>query len=137
MGGIYEARHSAGNRACHSHNHMFACVCLLGSVTATASSLAYIHDRSLGFRSKTMSGLSLQAKRWRTIIVTVPIIGATSRECCEFSRVCSIYKCVLSIVVLYQRLVQGKPQRRLPQKDDAEGLKSRVIELKPENITSK
>ncbi|PAV18261.1 hypothetical protein PNOK_0674700 [Pyrrhoderma noxium] len=38
--------------------------------------------------------LSLQAKRWRTIIITLPIIGATS-------------------FVLYQRLVQGKPQRTI------------------------
>ncbi|KAK7682810.1 hypothetical protein QCA50_014194 [Cerrena zonata] len=64
-----------------------------------------------------MSGLSLQAKRWRTIMVTVPIIGATS-------------------LVLYQRLVLGKPQRKLPQRDDAEGIKRKVIELKPEDTTS-
>ncbi|EJD01912.1 uncharacterized protein FOMMEDRAFT_157051 [Fomitiporia mediterranea MF3/22] len=48
--------------------------------------------------------LSLQAKRWRTIIVTLPIIGATSRKA-VFS---------LSKVVLYQRLVMGTPQRTLP-----------------------
>ncbi|KAH8112873.1 hypothetical protein DFH11DRAFT_1604359 [Phellopilus nigrolimitatus] len=40
--------------------------------------------------------LPLQAKRWRTIIVTLPVIGATS-------------------FVLYQRLVLGTPQRTLPK----------------------
>ncbi|KAF9497501.1 hypothetical protein BDN71DRAFT_1444662 [Pleurotus eryngii] len=41
-----------------------------------------------------MAKLSPQARRWRTILVTVPIMVATS-------------------VVLYQRLVEGKPQRTI------------------------
>ncbi|CAL1710106.1 unnamed protein product [Somion occarium] len=64
-----------------------------------------------------MSGLSRQAKRLRTIIVTVPIIGATS-------------------LVLYQRLVQGKPQRTLPNRDDPDAGKRKIIELKPDDIDS-
>ncbi|KAH8102080.1 hypothetical protein BXZ70DRAFT_930166 [Cristinia sonorae] len=40
------------------------------------------------------SPLSPQARRWRTIIVTVPIIAATS-------------------LVLYKRLVLGEPRRTL------------------------
>ncbi|OCH90180.1 hypothetical protein OBBRIDRAFT_731287 [Obba rivulosa] len=45
-----------------------------------------------------MAPLSPQARRWRTIILTVPIIGATS-------------------LVLYERLVLGKPRRMLPRND--------------------
>ncbi|KAI0078029.1 hypothetical protein K474DRAFT_1660876 [Panus rudis PR-1116 ss-1] len=60
-------------------------------------------------------GLSPHARRWRTIIVTVPIIGATS-------------------LVLYQRLVQGKPRRTLPKDmNDPEQARKKIIELKPEN----
>ncbi|KAH9903259.1 hypothetical protein C8Q73DRAFT_721869 [Cubamyces lactineus] len=39
--------------------------------------------------------LSPQARRWRAIIFTLPIIGATS-------------------FVLYKRLILGEPRRRLP-----------------------
>ncbi|KAF8128643.1 hypothetical protein EV363DRAFT_1170265 [Boletus edulis] len=40
-----------------------------------------------------------QAQRLRTIIVTVPIMGATA-------------------YVLFERLVHGKPQKTLPRRDD-------------------
>ena len=86
-----------------------------------------------------MSGLSLQARRWRTIIVTVPVIGATSCECRQFSEDLITWKDSKGFAfvdVLYQRLVMGKPQRKLPQRDDTEGVKKRVIELKPEDTTS-
>ncbi|KIJ64678.1 hypothetical protein HYDPIDRAFT_28049 [Hydnomerulius pinastri MD-312] len=42
-----------------------------------------------------------QAQRLRTIIVTVPVMGATA-------------------YVLYERLVLGKPQRKLPSPNNAE-----------------
>ncbi|KAI0357705.1 hypothetical protein OH77DRAFT_1519078 [Trametes cingulata] len=41
------------------------------------------------------SKLTPQARRWRTIIFTLPIIGATS-------------------FVLYKRLILGEPRRTLP-----------------------
>ncbi|KAH7883019.1 hypothetical protein F5I97DRAFT_1815320 [Phlebopus sp. FC_14] len=43
-----------------------------------------------------------QAQRLRTIIVTVPIMGATA-------------------YVLYERLVLGKPQRKVPSSYSTEG----------------
>ncbi|KAF8558688.1 hypothetical protein OG21DRAFT_1504107 [Imleria badia] len=50
-----------------------------------------------------------QAQRLRTIIVTVPIIGATA-------------------YVLYERLVHGKPQRTLPpRQQDTPGKKTEKI----------
>ncbi|KAI0329818.1 hypothetical protein GY45DRAFT_1252079 [Cubamyces sp. BRFM 1775] len=48
------------------------------------------------------SQLSPQARRWRVIIFTLPIIGATS-------------------FVLYKRLILGEPRRRLPTDLDRHG----------------
>ncbi|RPD61812.1 hypothetical protein L226DRAFT_612208 [Lentinus tigrinus ALCF2SS1-7] len=48
------------------------------------------------------SKLPPQAQRWRTIIFTIPIIGATS-------------------FVLYKRLVLGEPRRTLPTDMEAHG----------------
>lgn len=61
--------------------------------------------------------LSLQAKRWRTIIVTVPLIGATSRMHLLYYPVTLFLIHSELIVVLYERLVQGKPQRTLDGKN--------------------
>ncbi|KAA1474579.1 hypothetical protein DENSPDRAFT_841184 [Dentipellis sp. KUC8613] len=55
--------------------------------------------------------LSPQAQRLRTIMITVPIIAATS-------------------LVLYQRLVQGKPQRTLPRPEDH--VEGRIGDFLPE-----
>ncbi|KAH0831220.1 hypothetical protein J3R83DRAFT_13799, partial [Lanmaoa asiatica] len=57
-----------------------------------------------------------QAQRLRTMIVTVPIIGATA-------------------YVLYERLVHGKPQRTLPPRHSAEP--SRQHEDTPGGSTEK
>ncbi|KAI9060044.1 hypothetical protein FKP32DRAFT_1760629 [Trametes sanguinea] len=48
------------------------------------------------------SKLSPQARRWRVIIFTLPIIGATS-------------------FVLYKRLILGEPRRRLPTDLESHG----------------
>ncbi|KAI0037695.1 hypothetical protein FA95DRAFT_1684834 [Auriscalpium vulgare] len=53
--------------------------------------------------------LSPQGQRLRTIIVTVPIIAATS-------------------LVLYKRLVLGEEQRHLPRDGNQEG---RIVEFAP------
>ncbi|KAG1740402.1 uncharacterized protein EDB91DRAFT_1222722 [Suillus paluster] len=53
-----------------------------------------------------------QARRLRTIIVTVPIMGATA-------------------YVLYERLVLGKPRRTLPRESPQHS--STINELLPEN----
>ncbi|KAI0786943.1 hypothetical protein C8Q75DRAFT_770152 [Abortiporus biennis] len=57
--------------------------------------------------------LSPTAKRWQTIMVTIPIIGATS-------------------FVLYKRLVLGEPQRTLPRPDSEEAKKP-IVPLKPDS----
>ncbi|KIM60501.1 hypothetical protein SCLCIDRAFT_123924 [Scleroderma citrinum Foug A] len=57
-----------------------------------------------------------QARRLRTIIVTVPIMGATA-------------------LVLYERLALGKPQRTIPRSSRDEGSKER--ELLAEGVTEK
>ncbi|KAI0089017.1 hypothetical protein BDY19DRAFT_993827 [Irpex rosettiformis] len=62
--------------------------------------------------------LTPQAKRLQTIMVTVPIIGAVS-------------------YVLYERLVQGKPRRMLPSRDDTEHLHDKLVPIKPEDFDSK
>lgn len=64
--------------------------------------------------------LSMQARRWRTIMVTVPIIGATSCEqditihysfiAFELTVFYFFFDDVISDV-LYQRLAVGVPQR--------------------------
>ncbi|KAI0342487.1 hypothetical protein BDW22DRAFT_1429320 [Trametopsis cervina] len=59
--------------------------------------------------------LSPQARRLQVIIVTVPIIGATS-------------------FVLYQRLFEGKPRRTLPPRDDADQAHKRLVPIKPEDL---
>ncbi|KAH9931538.1 uncharacterized protein B0H18DRAFT_989852 [Fomitopsis serialis] len=64
--------------------------------------------------------LSPQARRLRTIIVTVPIMAATSCECTSSAmHVRSLLAdvCPLVTVVLYKRLVLGEPQRTLPRAD--------------------
>ncbi|KAI0366512.1 hypothetical protein BV20DRAFT_1026019 [Pilatotrama ljubarskyi] len=48
------------------------------------------------------SKLTPQARRWRTIMFTLPIIGATS-------------------FVLYKRLILGEPRRTLPTDLDRHG----------------
>ncbi|KAH9934107.1 hypothetical protein B0H21DRAFT_699394 [Amylocystis lapponica] len=64
------------------------------------------------------SKLSPQARRWRTIIVAVPIMGATSRA--FLTR---------STVVLYRRLVLGEPQRTLPRDDPTQG-EQKLVQVK-------
>ncbi|GBE83356.1 hypothetical protein SCP_0504040 [Sparassis crispa] len=56
--------------------------------------------------------LSPTARRLRTIIVTVPIIGATS-------------------LVLYNRLVLGQPRRTFPRGDPTQSDK-KILEIKGE-----
>jgi len=60
--------------------------------------------------------LSPQARRLRTIIVTVPIIGATS-------------------FVLYKRLILGEPRRTVPHPSPEQpdvDMHQRVIPIKPQ-----
>ncbi|KAI0942882.1 hypothetical protein AcV7_002175 [Taiwanofungus camphoratus] len=63
------------------------------------------------------SKLSPQVRRWRTIIVTIPIIGATS-------------------LVLYKRLVLGEPRRTLPR-GDPEQADRKIVQIKPEGIETR
>ena len=74
--------------------------------------------------------LSLQAKRFRTIIVTVPIIGAASCESLTscFSTSISVRRPL--IVVLYKRLVLGEPRRMLPRNDPEQAHK-KLIPITP------
>lgn len=60
--------------------------------------------------------LSPQARRLRTIIVSVPIIGATS-------------------FVLYKRLVLGEPRRELPRPTPSQpdvDMHQRLVPIKPQ-----
>ena len=59
-----------------------------------------------------------QAQRLRTIIVTVPIIGATA--CMMLFTTTSGISDSHATDVLYERLVHGKPQRTLPPQQNAE-----------------
>ncbi|KAI8989012.1 hypothetical protein BD414DRAFT_485704 [Trametes punicea] len=61
------------------------------------------------------SKLSPQARRWRVIIFTLPIIGATSCTCANLRRhEEGTHASVSRTVVLYKRLILGEPRRRLP-----------------------
>ncbi|KAH9474561.1 hypothetical protein JR316_0013023 [Psilocybe cubensis] len=62
--------------------------------------------------------LPLEARRIRTIIVTLPIITA-----CSF--------------VLYKRLVLGEDQRKLPSALDAENQNMRILETQKKDGTPK
>jgi len=59
--------------------------------------------------------LSPQGQRLRTIILTVPIIAATSGSPEISVRFPQTLLTHLSPVVLYKRLVLGEPQRKLPR----------------------
>ena len=94
--------------------------------------------------------LSPEGRRLQTIIVTIPIIAATSCECTSCLGLAQVRCCIAAhrtdwycrtasssssfTVVLYKRLVLGEPQRTLPKPDTVYPAKDnedrRIIPLK-------
>ena len=62
--------------------------------------------------------LTPEARRVKTIMITLPIMGAVACEDSRFSTKTRLLStCCLLLVVLYKRLVLGEPRRTLPRND--------------------
>ncbi|KAF9484064.1 hypothetical protein BDN70DRAFT_196129 [Pholiota conissans] len=77
--------------------------------------------------------LSLEARRIRLIIVSLPILVASSRKFCNVTPT-QLMNNTFNLVVLYKRLYLGEEQRTLPGALDRQNSTVRLLDADKKDI---